>query len=305
MRVDGLHKIIGNTPLLPLRRLAGRGAARVWVKLEFQNPAGSVKDRAALFMIRAAEKEGILPKGGTIIEATSGNTGLALAMLAAAEGYRMILVMPETMSLERRRLAKAYGAEVLLTPGKDGMSGAVALAEKLVRDKGYFMPNQFANPNNAEAHYQTTGREILRAMGNCVDAFTAGVGTGGTITGVGRRLKENSNKTLIAAVEPAGSPILSGGRAGSHGIQGIGANFIPEILDRSIIDEVITVEDEEAAATARALGAEEGILCGISGGANVAAALKIARRLGEGQEVVTILPDTGERYLSTPLFAGG
>ncbi|HHY09322.1 MAG TPA: cysteine synthase A [Firmicutes bacterium] len=304
MKFTGIDETVGNTPLVPLNFLQPAAAAQVWVKLESQNPAGSVKDRPALYMVRAAEKEGLLPENGTIIEPTSGNTGLALAMLAAAQGYRCILVMPDTMSVERQRLARAFGAEVLLTPGDEGMSGSVALAEKLVLEKGYYMPNQFANEENVRAHYETTGPEIFRDMAGEVDAFVAGVGTGGTITGVGKYLKERIPKVFIAAVEPALSPLLSGGAAGSHGIQGIGANFIPKILRREVIDEIISVEDEDARSTTRALGAKEGILCGISAGANVFAALRIARKLGPGKNVVTVLPDTGERYLSTPLFAG-
>ena len=289
---------------MPLKRLTKAGEAEVWVKLESFNPAGSVKDRPALFMIRAAEKEGILKKGGTIIEATSGNTGIALAMLAAAGGYRAIFVMPDTLSIERRQLLSAYGAEVLLTEGEKGMAGALDAAEDLVARRGYFLPQQFTNINNVRAHYETTGVEILRDLGGSVDAFVAGVGTGGTITGVGRRLKEKNKNTEIIAVEPQKSPILSGGDPGPHGIQGIGPNFVPQILDRSILDEIIPVEDEAAYETARALAVKEGIFCGISAGANVYAALKIARRLGAGKRVVTILPDTGERYLSTVLFTG-
>ncbi|NLJ79484.1 MAG: cysteine synthase A [Firmicutes bacterium] len=304
MKAARIDQLIGNTPLVPLKRLTKAGEAEVWVKLESFNPAGSVKDRPALFMIRAAEKEGILKKGGTIIEATSGNTGIALAMLAAAGGYRAIFVMPDTLSIERRQLLSAYGAEVLLTEGEKGMAGALDAAEDLVARRGYFLPQQFTNINNVRAHYETTGVEILRDLGGSVDAFVAGVGTGGTITGVGRRLKEKNKNTEIIAVEPQKSPILSGGDPGPHGIQGIGPNFVPQILDRSILDEIIPVEDEAAYETARALAVKEGIFCGISAGANVYAALKIARRLGAGKRVVTILPDTGERYLSTVLFTG-
>lgn len=299
-----IEQIIGNTPLVKLHRLVNPALADVWVKLEAQNPAGSVKDRPALYMLNAAEEAGLLPQGGTIIEPTSGNTGVALAMLAAARGYQMILVMPETMSVERRKLAQAYGAEILLTPGAKGMQGAVDEAKKLVAQYGYFMPDQFANQNNVKAHYETTGMEILRDLDKSIDAFVAGIGTGGTISGVGRRLKEKNSATLIVAVEPEKSPLLSGGSAGSHGIQGIGANFIPSILDRSLIDQVIMVKDEDAFVTSRDLASQEGVLCGISAGANIFAALQVARRLGPGKTVVTLAPDTGERYLSTALFSG-
>lgn len=304
MSMHRIENTIGNTPLVRLRRLVEPGMAEVWVKLESHNPAGSVKDRPALFMLEAAEASGLLREGGTIIEPTSGNTGLALAMLAAAKGYRMILVMPETMSLERRRLAQAYGAEIVLVPGSEGMEGAVALAQAEVARHGYFMPNQFTNSDNVEAHYQTTGVEILQALARPITAFVAGVGTGGTISGVGRRLKEKNKGTLVVAVEPAKSPLLSGGKARSHGIQGIGANFIPAILDRSVIDRVIQVDDEEALKASRQLAKEEGILGGMSTGANLYGALKFARELGPEKLVVTVLPDTGERYLSTALFSG-
>ncbi|NMB02084.1 MAG: cysteine synthase A [Firmicutes bacterium] len=304
MRDKKIEQIIGTTPLVKLRRLVNPDMAEVWVKLESHNPAGSVKDRPALYMLNAAEEAGLLPPGGTIIESTSGNTGVALAMLAAARGYRMILVMPETMSVERRKLAQAYGAEIILTPGAAGMQGAVDKARELVAQHGYFMPDQFANQNNVRAHYETTGVEILRDLDKSPDALVAGVGTGGTISGAGRRLKENNSSTLIVAVEPENSPLLSGGNAGSHKIQGLGANFIPPILDRSIIDQVITVKDEDAFATAQKLASQEGILCGISAGANVFAALQLAQKLGTSKTVVTIVPDTGERYLSTPLYSG-
>lgn len=299
-----VEQIIGRTPLVKLQRVADAAMADIWVKIEAQNPAGSVKDRPALYMLNAAEEAGLLTPGGTIIEPTSGNTGVALSMLAAARGYRMILVMPETMSVERRKLAQAYGAEIILTPGGEGMQGAVDKAKELVAQHGYFMPDQFSNENNVQSHYETTGVEILHDLNNSVDAFVAGVGTGGTISGVGRRLKENNSATLIVAVEPESSPIISGGTVGSHKIQGIGANFIPRILDRSVIDQVITVKDEDAFVTSKKLASQEGVLCGISAGANVFAALQVAKKLGPGKTVVTVAPDTGERYLSTALFGG-
>lgn len=304
MKANRIDTMIGNTPLVKLNRLVNSTMAEVWVKLESQNPAGSVKDRPALYMLNAAEEAGLLQEGGTIIEATSGNTGIALAMLAAARGYRMILVMPETMSIERRKLAQAYGAEIVLTPGTAGMQGAVNLANTLVAEHGYFMPNQFVNQSNVTAHYETTGVEILRDLAEPIAAFVAGVGTGGTISGVGRRLKEKDSATLIVAVEPGKSPLLSGGTASGHGIQGIGANFIPPILDRSVIDQVITVQDQDALETSRKMAIREGILCGISAGANVYASLQVAHKLGPGKTIVTIAPDTGERYLSTVLFSG-
>lgn len=299
-----IEQLIGTTPLVKLQRVVNSNQAEVWVKLEAQNPAGSVKDRPALYMLNAAEEAGLLPEGGTIIEPTSGNTGVALAMLAAARGYRMILVMPETMSIERRKLAQAYGAEIILTPGAKGMQGAVDEAKKLVAQHGYFMPDQFANQNNVKAHYETTGVEILRDLDKPIDAFVVGVGTGGTISGAGRRLKEKNSAIQIVAVEPEKSALLSGGSAGSHGIQGLGANFIPPILDRSLIDQVIKVKDEDALVTSQNLASQEGVLCGISAGANIFAALQVAEKLGPGKIVVTVAPDTGERYLSTALFSG-
>ncbi len=304
MMVDSIYKTIGKTPLVRLNHIITEDMADIWVKVESFNPAGSVKDRPAYYMIKDAEEMGILKEGGTIIEPTSGNTGIALAMIGVAKGYKVIITMPDTMSIERRKLMIAYGAELILTEGKYGMKGSVELAKELASKKGYFMPNQFGNLNNVKAHYETTGVEILADLNGDIDAFVAGVGTGGTITGVGRRLKENNPDTLIVAVEPSKSPILSGGSPASHGIQGIGANFIPEILDRSIIDEIITVDDEDAFIQARRLGREEGIFCGISSGANIHAAISIAKRLGKGKKVVTVLPDTGERYLSTSLFNG-
>ncbi|HHU62443.1 MAG: cysteine synthase A [Bacillota bacterium] len=304
MRFIAAHETIGNTPLVRLNCLTGPSDAEVWVKLESANPGGSVKDRPVLYMINAAEEKGVLTQCSTIIEATSGNTGIAIAMLASSKGYKSVIVMPETMSVERRQLMQAYGAELILTEGSKGMSGAVDLAKKLVDEKGYFMPSQFTNIANVQAHYEGTGVEILKDLGESPNAFVAGVGTGGTITGVGRRLRENDENVLIVAAEPSKSPILSGGAPGPHGIQGIGANFVPEILDRSVIDRILTINDEDAFAISRRLAKEEGILCGISAGANVFAALQIAKELGQGKKVVTIIPDTGERYLSTALFNG-
>jgi len=304
MNFSSIHETIGKTPLIKLNNLTDENMADIYVKVEFFNPGGSVKDRPALYMIKDAEEKGVLKKGGTIIEPTSGNTGIALAMIGAAKGYKVIIVMPDTMSIERRKLMEGYGAELILTEGKYGMQGAVDKAVELTEKYGYFMPNQFSNPANVKAHYETTGVEILEAMGGSFDAFVAGVGTGGTITGVGRRLKEANPAALVVAVEPKKSPLLSEGKAGSHKIQGIGANFIPAILDRDLLDEVITVEDEDAMRTSRKVGTSEGILCGISSGANVYAAIQVAKRLGKGKKVVTLLPDTGERYLSTALFVG-
>jgi cysteine synthase A len=293
-------ELIGSTPLVRLNRVVPAKAATVLGKVESRNPGGSVKDRIALSMIEAAEREGRLKPGDTIVEPTSGNTGIGLAVVAAVKGYRLVLTMPEDMSLERRKLLARLGAEFELTPAIEGMSGAVFAAEELVREKGYFMPMQFQNPANPEVHYHTTGAEILRDTDGQVDALVAGVGTGGTITGAGRRLKEalGAANVLVVAVEPARSPVLSGGRFHPHNIQGIGASFVPGILDRSVLDEIVTVRDEDATEMAARLAREEGLLVGISSGANVFAACQIAERLGPGKTVVTILADTGERYLS-------
>lgn len=302
MKYNSIHETIGKTPLVKLNYMIDEDMADVYVKVESFNPAGSVKDRPALYMIKDAEEKGLLIEKGTIIEPTSGNTGIALSMIGASKGYKVIIVMPDTMSIERRKLMKAYGAELILTEGKYGMQGAVDKAKEIAEKYGYFMPNQFENPANVKAHYETTAVEILDALGENIDAFVAGVGTGGTVTGVGRRLKEVNSNALVVAVEPSKSPIISGGKPSSHKIQGIGANFIPKILDRNILDEVITVDDEDALKQSRRIGSEEGIFCGISSGANIHAALIIAKRLGKGKKVVTVLPDTGERYLSTALF---
>jgi cysteine synthase A len=291
--------LIGGTPMVRLRRVAEDGWAEVVAKVESLNPAGSVKDRIALSMIEAAEREERLRPGDTIVEPTSGNTGIGLAMVAAVKGYRLIVTMPEDMSLARRDLLARYGAEVILTPAIEGMSGAVHAAQELVDEHpDYFVPQQFENPANPEIHRRTTAREILDATGDRLDAFVAGVGTGGTITGVGEVVKAEHPDVLIIAVEPARSPVLQGGRAGMTAIQGIGAGFAPGVLNREVLDEIISVGDDEAIGMSRRLSREEGLLAGISAGANVVAALKVAKRLGQGKRVVTVLPDTGERYLT-------
>ena len=297
-----IEQLIGGTPLLQLP--ADGLKARVLVKLESFNPGGSVKDRAALSMIADAEEKGLLPPGGTIIEPTSGNTGIGLAAVAAARGYKAIIVMPDTMSMERRLLMQAYGAQVVLTPGAAGMSGAVEKARELAKTiPGSFVPLQFDNPANAQAHYATTGPEIWADTDGDVDIFVAGAGTGGTLTGVGRFLREKNADIRIVAVEPADSPLLSQGRSGPHGIQGIGANFVPAVLDRNIIDQIVTVTTDQAYTAARLLGSRVGILAGISSGAALHATLELAKQ-GEntGKTIVALLPDTGERYLSTDLF---
>ena len=295
---DDVLGLIEKTPLVRLGRLSPQGGATVWGKVEFVNPAGSVKDRPALSMILAAEKSGDLKPGATLVEATSGNTGISLAMIAAVRGYRCLLVMPEDMSLERRYILRAYGAEIVLTPAGDGMSGAVSKALRLLEDTpGAFMPSQFDNPANPASHESGTALEILEQTGNAVAAFVAGVGTGGTITGVGRTLKNRLGGAVkVFAVEPANSAVLSGKPAGMHGIQGLGAGFVPQILDRSIIDRVLEVTDVAAERMARRLAREEGLLVGPSSGANVHAACEIAAEL-KGGNVVTILCDSGERYL--------
>jgi cysteine synthase A len=295
---ESVLELIGRTPLVRLARMETAPSARVWGKAEFLNPAGSVKDRPALSMIRAAEASGKLKPGATLIEATSGNTGISLAMISAVRGYRCVLVMPEDMSLERRHIMRAYGAEIALTAASDGMLGAVRHADKLLRETpGAFMPRQFENPANPASHYRGTAREILAQLGGSVDAFVAGVGTGGTLTGVGRCLRERLGRVQIVAVEPKNSPVLSGGRAGPHSIQGLGAGFVPPILDRGVIDEIVAVSDTVAERTARRLAQAEGLLVGPSAGANVYAACAVAQRLPPSSNVVTILCDSGERYL--------
>ena len=299
-------QLIGRTPLLKLTHIEARENlfAAVLAKLEYFNPAGSAKDRVALSMIQDAEQRGLLREGSTIIEPTSGNTGIGLACVAAARGYRTIIVMPDSMSAERQLLMGAYGAELVLTPGKLGMSGAIVKAEELAREiPGSFIPDQFGNPANAKAHYETTGPEIWADTDGNVDIFVAGVGTGGTITGTGRFLKEKNPAVQVVAVEPADSPLLSGGKAGPHGLQGMGANFVPAVLDTSVYDCIITVTTEQAYAAARMMGKTEGVLVGISSGAALHAALELARLPeNSGKNIVVLLPDTGDRYLSTDLF---
>ena len=303
---DSISELIGNTPLLRLHRVAKSGWAEILVKLESANPGGSVKDRIAFSLIEAAEAAGQLKSGATIIEPTSGNTGIGLAMIAAAKGYKCILTMPESMSLERIFILKSYGAEIILTPAVDGMPGAIEAAEKILRKTpGGFIPQQFKNAANPEIHRRTTAPEILEACGNKLDAFVAGVGTGGTITGVGEVLKKEIPGVKVIAVEPASSAVLSGGTRGPHKIQGIGAGFIPDILNRAVIDEIITVEDEEAFKVSKLLAKTEGIFVGISAGAAAFAALRVAEKLGTGKRVVTILPDTGERYFSMEQYFSG
>lgn len=301
-----INALIGNTPLVQLNQLTQGLPARVAVKLEFFNPAGSVKDRIAIAMVESAEKAGKIKAGGTIVEATSGNTGIGLAMVCAAKGYKLAIVMPESMSKERRMLLRAYGAELILTPAAEGMSGAIAKAEELVKNHPdtHFMPRQFDNPANPEIHRQTTAEEIWRDTDGKVDIFLAGVGTGGTLTGVGEVLKARNPNVQIYAVEPANSPVLSGGEKGAHVIQGLGAGFVPSILNTQIYGNVLTVTNEDALATARALAEKEGILAGISSGAAAWAALELAKKPeNAGKLIVTVLPDFGERYLSTALYA--
>ena len=304
---ESVDQLVGHTPLLELKRVeeAHEVSARILGKLEYFNPAGSIKDRIAKAMIDDAEAAGILKPGATIIELTSGNTGIGLASIAAARGYQLILTMPETMSVERRNLIKAYGAKIVLTDGAKGMTGAIEKANELAAEiEGSFIPGQFINPANPAIHKATTGPEIWQDTDGTVDILVAGVGTGGTLTGIGQYLKEQNPKVKLVAVEPSDSPVLSEGRAGSHKIQGIGAGFVPEVLDTTLYDEVITVESDDAFAIGREIGREEGVLVGISSGAAVWAALELAKRPeNEGKTIVAILPDTGERYLSTPMFA--
>ncbi len=301
-----MTELIGNTPLMELTHVeqALGLEATVLAKLEYLNPAGSVKDRAAQEMIADAEERGALKPGSVIIEPTSGNTGIGLAAIAAVKGYRMILTMPETMSVERRNILKAYGAEVVLTEGAKGMSGAIEKAEEMAREiPGSFIPGQFVNPANAAAHRKTTGPEIWRDTDGAVDIFVAGVGTGGTLTGIGEYLKAQNPEIRVIAMEPATSPVLSEGRSGAHGLQGIGAGFVPEVLNTSVYDEVVTVEDEEAYAAAKLLAKKEGVLIGISSGAALHAAIELAKRPeNKGKTIVVVLPDSGDRYYSTPLF---
>jgi cysteine synthase A len=299
---NSVAELVGETPIVKLNRIVDENSADVYLKLEYFNPGSSVKDRIALAMIEAAEQDGSLKPGDTIIEPTSGNTGIGLAMIAAAKGYKAILVMPETMSLERRNLLRAYGAELVLTPGSEGMGGAIRKAEELAKENGYFMPQQFNNLANPEIHRKTTGKEIVEQVNGQLDAFVAGIGTGGTITGAGQVIREAIPGVKIYAVEPADSPVLSGGKPGPHKIQGIGAGFVPKVLDTDVYDEIIQVTTEQAFEAARNAAKNEGILGGISGGAAIYAALKVAKELGKGKKVLAVIPDNGERYFSTPLY---
>ncbi|EGP4984672.1 cysteine synthase A [Enterococcus faecium] len=300
---NSVTELIGKTPIVKLNKIVPEDSADVFVKLEFFNPGGSVKDRIALSMIEKAEHDGLLKPGDTIIEPTSGNTGIGLSMVGVAKGYKVIIVMPETMSIERRLLMKGYGAELILTPGADGISGSIREAERLAKENGYFLPLQFENEANPLVHEKTTGPEIHQAFGvNGLDAFVAGIGTGGTITGAGRELKRVYPKIELIGVEPAESAILEGKEAGPHKIQGIGTGFVPKTLDTSVYDKVLSISGDEAMETAREVGRKEGILVGISSGAAIAATLKVAKELGKGKKVLAVVPDNGERYLSTALY---
>lgn len=299
---QSIADIIGKTPIVKLNRTADENAAEVYLKLEFMNPGGSVKDRIALAMIESAEKSGKLKEGDTIVEPTSGNTGIGLAMVAAIKGYKAVLIMPDTMSTERRNLLRAYGAELVLTPVAEGMNGAIKKAEELQNEKGYFMPQQFNNEANPEVHARTTGLEIVEQMGDQLDAFVSGIGTGGTITGAGKVLKDNYKDITIYAVEPEDSAILSGGKPGPHKIQGLGAGFVPKVLKTDVYDEVIRVSNEDSYNTAREAARLDGVLGGVSSGAAIHAAKQVAKKLGKGKKVLTVLPSNGERYLSTPLY---
>ncbi|MYL65928.1 cysteine synthase A [Bacillus hwajinpoensis] len=302
MRIaNSITDLIGQTPIVKLNRIADEGHAEVYLKLEFMNPGSSVKDRIALAMIEAAEEKGELKPGDTFVEPTSGNTGIGLAMVAAAKGYQAVLVMPDTMSMERRNLLKAYGAKLVLTSGSEGMGGAIRKSEELAKEHGYFMPQQFKNEANPEVHRRTTGQEIVEQMDQ-LDGFVAGIGTGGTITGAGEVLKKHFPSVKLYAVEPTDSPILSGGKPGPHKIQGIGAGFVPAVLNTDVYDEVIQVQNDQAFEWARKAAREEGILGGISSGAAIYAALEVAKKLGKGKKVLAVIPSNGERYLSTPLF---
>lgn len=299
---NSITELIGQTPIVKLNGLSDEQSADVYLKLEYMNPGSSVKDRIALAMIEDAEAKGVLKQGDTIIEPTSGNTGIGLAMVAAAKGYKAVLVMPETMSMERRNLLRAYGADLVLTPGPEGMGGAIRKAGELAKENGYFMPQQFENEANPNVHERTTGPEIVEQMGDQLDAFISGIGTGGTITGAGKVLREKYKNIKIIAVEPTDSPILSGGKPGPHKIQGIGAGFVPGVLDTDVYDEIIQVENEQAFDYARRAAKEAGILGGISSGAAIYAALETAKKLGKGKKVLAVIPSNGERYLSTPLY---
>ncbi|MEI3610238.1 cysteine synthase A [Pseudogracilibacillus sp. SO10305] len=298
---DNIAQLIGETPVVKLPQ-ADENSADIYVKLEYFNPGSSVKDRIALAMVEKAEEEGLIKPGDTLVEPTSGNTGIGLALVAAAKGYNLAVVMPDTMSQERRNLLKAYGAKLYLTPGAEGMKGAIAKAEELKTENGYFMPQQFKNEANPEVHAHTTGQELVKQFPDGVDGFVSGIGTGGTISGAGKVLKEKFDGVKVYAVEPEDSPVLSGGSPGPHKIQGIGAGFVPDVLDTAIYDEIIKVKNEEAFDAARTTARTTGILGGISAGAAIAAAKKVAKELGAGRKVVAILPDNGERYLSTALY---
>lgn len=303
MRVaNNITHLIGETPIVKLNRTADEDSADVYLKLEYFNPASSVKDRIALAMVERAEKDGQLKPGDTIVEPTSGNTGIGLALVAAARGYKLAVVMPDTMSQERRNLLRAYGAELYLTPGAGGMKSAIQKAEELKEEYGFFMPQQFTNVANPEIHERTTGEEIVQQMTEGLDAFISGIGTGGTITGAGKVVKDHFKDVKVYAVEPVDSAVLSGGEPGPHKIQGIGAGFVPEVLDTKVYDEVLTITSEESFTAARETAKKEGILSGISSGAAIAAAHKVAKQLGKGKKVLAILPDSGERYLSTALY---
>jgi len=299
-RCSSILDRIGNTPLVKLS--TPKGSATLWGKLESANPGGSVKDRIAKAMIEQAEKNGLLKPGDVIVEPTSGNTGIGISLVGSIKGYQVVLTMPDTMSMERRRLLGAFGAELILTPGSQGMRGAIAKAEEIAAERKAFMPQQFCNPANPKIHLETTGPEILRDLDNQVDALVSGIGTGGTITGAGQAIKEKNPDVLIVAVEPSDSSVLSGGEPGPHKIQGIGAGFVPDVLNTNIFTEIITVTNEQAMQTARELAREDGVFVGISSGANVFAARQVAAQMKPGQNVVTILCDTGERYLSTNIF---
>lgn len=301
MIYNNVLDLIGNTPVLKIGNVDAGERGDVFLKLEKYNPAGSIKDRAALGMIEKAEKEGKIQPGDTLVEPTSGNMGIGIAMIGKLKGYKVVIVMPESMSKERRSLVKAYGAELVLTEGAKGMKGAIAKAEELVKEKGYFMPQQFINPANPEKHYETTAAEILKDIPD-LDVFVAGVGTGGTISGIGKKLKEMKKDITIIAVEPSNSPVLSGGKPGAHKIQGIGAGFVPEIYDKNVVDKVMQITDEEAYEGARQVAAKEGILVGISAGAALMAALKTAKEIGKGKKVLAIAPDGGEKYISMGLY---
>lgn len=301
MIYNGVLELIGKTPILKLNNLANENMADIYVKLEKYNPSGSVKDRAALGMIERAEEMGLLKKGDTIVEPTSGNTGIGIAMIGKVKGYNVVIVMPETMSKERRDLIKAYGAELFLTDGSKGMKGAIEKANELVKEKGYFMPQQFENLANPEKHYSTTAEEIFEDLSD-LDVFIAGVGTGGTIAGVGKSLKNKIKDLKVVAVEPENSPVLSGGKPGSHKIQGIGAGFIPSIYNKEYVDEIVKVSDANALKTAKEFAITEGILVGISSGAAIYAAIEIAKKLGKGKKVLVVSPDGGEKYISMGIY---